>query len=309
MRIKNIIISSLLFLCFFEFIYAESRKSFWIDLLQYEPVSYEQIVYDLKNVDIIYFGESHRIDRHHDMHKRLLNDLCKNEKRPILLGVEQLEHKFQSDLDNYNGKKITFEKLAKDTNWKKRWGNYEDYKPIFETARTCGMKIIALNAPLEAVREIGRKGLSSLSEDEKKLIAKDIDLSDAAHKKYISLVLQVHAHMTPEKTETVYQAQVTRDETMAENMANEIRNMKTKPLALVIAGSGHVEYGFGVPNRIKRRVPDLKHRIILFSESGDLVLTETEKAQSKSISITHDDLHFLPAPAGNYVHITEQKPD
>jgi hypothetical protein len=71
---------------------------------------------------------------------------------------------------------------------------------------------------------------------------------------------------------------------------------------VVIAGSGHMNYGFGIPERA-HRMNGLSFRIILPTESGQLVLSEEEKRQSVPITVTHDDLRFLQVPIADYLHV------
>jgi hypothetical protein len=46
-------------------------------------------------------------------------------------------------------------------------------------------------------------------------------------------------------------------------------------------------------------------RIVLFSESGDLHLTEQERKQARTVEVTHEFLRELGRPPGDYFHITQ----
>jgi hypothetical protein len=71
---------------------------------------------------------------------------------------------------------------------------------------------------------------------------------------------------------------------------------------MVIAGSGHINYGFGIPERVRRRV-DISFRIILPSESGELQLSEAEKRQAVDIDISHEDVKFIDRPIADYLSV------
>ena len=71
---------------------------------------------------------------------------------------------------------------------------------------------------------------------------------------------------------------------------------------IVLCGAGHVAYGLGTPERVRRRMPGVVDRIVLFSESGDLEISAQEKAVSREISITHEQLRTIQRPIADYLH-------
>ncbi|MDH5718734.1 MAG: ChaN family lipoprotein [Spirochaetia bacterium] len=293
----------LLLLC--NFIGAHEKKSFWIDLYQYDFVFYNEVIQDLKNTDVVYLGETHTIERHHELQQKIILDLCSQKNKSIYIGIEQLDLTSQKELDKYNNNKINFDELAKLTNWEKKWSNYKDYEVILEAGKKCKATVIALNAKNDIIKKIGKEGISSLSKSEKKDIPESVDFSNTAYKQYLTKILQVHAHMDEKRIEKVYQAQVVRDEIMAQVIYNYYKKEQKQPFFIIVAGAGHIEYRFGIPSRLKRRDPKIKDRVILFSQSGELVLSEYEKSVSQEIEITHDDLRFLPNPPGDYLNIIE----
>jgi hypothetical protein len=44
-------------------------------------------------------------------------------------------------------------------------------------------------------------------------------------------------------------------------------------------------------------------RIILISESGELVLSEEEKRHAVPVDIRHEDLRFIRSPIADYLHV------
>jgi hypothetical protein len=77
--------------------------------------------------------------------------------------------------------------------------------------------------------------------------------------------------------------------------------------AVVLCGAGHVAYGLGTPARVRRRLPDAKDRIVLLSESGDLVLSPQEQAAARPITITHEQLRQIDRPIADYLNETSLK--
>jgi len=76
---------------------------------------------------------------------------------------------------------------------------------------------------------------------------------------------------------------------------------------VVVCGVGHVSYGLGMVSRVKRRLPKIKDRFVLFSQSGDLELTPEEKAMARDIETTHEQLRAINRPLTDYFHIVSRK--
>jgi uncharacterized iron-regulated protein len=105
------------------------------------------------------------------------------------------------------------------------------------------------------------------------------------------------------------EAQIARDEAMAEALVGFLRSPAGRGrAAVVLCGTGHVAYGLGLPARVRRRLPDARERIVLCSESGEVRLSEKEKAQARPIEITHQQLRDLRLPIGDYLWVKALEP-
>ena len=99
-----------------------------------------------------------------------------------------------------------------------------------------------------------------------------------------------------------------RDETMAAVLVSFLQSKAGRGrTAVVLCGAGHVAYGLGTAQRVRRRMPGLTDRIVMLSESGDVELSPEEKAMARPISITHAQLQELDRPLGDYLYATERK--
>jgi uncharacterized iron-regulated protein len=127
---------------------------------------------------------------------------------------------------------------------------------------------------------------------------------DPVYERLLKKILAVHMAMDPAKLQPIYEAQVARDEMMASRIASHL-DAKGQPekIALVICGRGHCQFGLGIPDRVARRIQNISQRIVLFSDSGELQLTEKERAQAREIEVSHEFLHTLGRAAGDYVQI------
>jgi uncharacterized iron-regulated protein len=292
---------------------AQERPAFWIDMSLGEPVSLEEVLEDLVGVDVIYLGETHRLERHHRLQAGLVRGLA-GSGRPLLLGMEQIESRDQESVDAFNAGKLDFEELAVAIKWGDQWNNYADYRGVVEAVRNAGGRVVGLNAPREIIRAVGRKGVAGLSEEERAQLPEKIFMDDPVYEKLMETLLLVHATMEKGFLRKIFEAQVARDESMAEALEEAWKDAPgkrdgKKPIAVVVCGAGHCQFGLGTPDRVRRRIEGMRERIVLMSESGDLKLTEAERAMKRDIEIRHRDFEFIRRPLADYLHAMQPKPE
>lgn len=285
---------------------ASDPSEFWLDLIRGDEATHDEVFADLATVDVIYVGEIHTIDRHHTVQLGVLRELAAR-GIPASLCLEQLPSRDQPVLDRYSAGELTFDQLATELDWAKKWRNFADYRALVEFARQHRFPVIALNAPSDLIRAVSRGGgLAKLSPEQRAQLPAEIDLDDPLYEKLLNLQLAVHLAMDPNRLRPVFEAQVARDEAMAEAIAKAraLTGPDGRPRVAVVAiGSGHVRYGLGTPERVARRLPGIKDRILLATESGQLKLSAAEKAAARDITITHADLRALARPPGDYLRV------
>jgi membrane-associated protease RseP (regulator of RpoE activity) len=98
-----------------------------------------------------------------------------------------------------------------------------------------------------------------------------IDQSDQTYRKRIQKIFNQHPEATGGNFEHFWEAQLVWDETMAESVARYLSSHPEKAM-IVLAGTGHMEFGSGIPNRVRRRLPELRTAILITAD----------KAQTKS---------------------------
>ncbi len=167
------------------------------------------------------------------------------------------------------------------------------------------MPIVALNASAVTIRQIVRSGgVERMPPDMRKELPAEMRLQDPQYEKVLSLQMMVHASATPEALRPMIEAQIARDEAMAQALAAFVKSEPGwRRKMLVLCGAGHVAYGLGMPARVRRRLPGTRDRIILFSESGELQLSPEERAQAREIEITHEQLREIKQPVADYLCI------
>jgi uncharacterized iron-regulated protein len=286
----------------------QTRQTLWIDVYRGEPLPYEDVLDDLAGVDVVYLGERHTIQKHHDLQTQILSDLAKR-GRPLVLGLEQLEKIHQPAIDRYNRGELNFDQLAEAVHWAERWGNYRQYRAVVEAAQKLKIPVLALNARAETIRKVARSGgVARLYQNTRDELPKEIQLDDPLYRKLLALQMMVHVAANEETLRPMIEAQIARDETMAATLCSFLNSEAGRGrAAVVLCGSGHVAYGLGTPDRVRRRLPKLKDRVILFSESGDVVLSPHERMAARPVTITHEQLRQINRPIADYLHETTLK--
>lgn len=281
------------------------RPLVWIDVYEGEPLGYEDVVEDLAQSRVVYLGERHTLERHHATQARVVADLAKAGK-PLVLALEQMETSQQGALDRYNRGEIDFAQLAEATGWGKRWSNYGQYRPVLEAARVAKAPVIALSPKPELIRQVARGGgVERLDAPTRKLLPAEMQLHDPPYEKMLGMQLMVHMAASPERLRPMIEAQMVRDEFMAATLAAYLKSKEGEGrTAVVLCGAGHVAYGQGTAERVRNRIPGIRDRIVILSESGDVKLTPEEKAVARPVEITHEQLRAIRRPIADYLEVT-----
>lgn len=212
-------------------------------------ISFADFVERLQEANIVCFGEIHENEMHHHLQAQLIKALFERDKR-LGVGMEIFQRPFQKVVDEYLAGTISEEALLKGTDYEERWGyEWELYRPIVELCRRNRIPLAALNAPQELTRQVSKVGFDGLKAADKEQLA-GIDFHVKAHRDYWYDYLSPDAK--PEANERWYQVMTVWDGYMAASAAafQQSRNVHRM---LIIAGSGHIEYGFGIPNRAAQR--------------------------------------------------------
>lgn len=228
------------------------RMGHILDLRAGRAVSFEELVDRLAAVGLVFIGERHDNPEHHLIQVQVLQAL-KDRLGPFDLAMEIFQRPHQVALDRYLRGETTEEAFIEEIDWTKSWGHdYAFYRPLLQWARQNRARILAVNAPMEVVRKVARQGLESLAPAERDAIARDADLSNSAHRNYLKAVFEQHRQGDLKTFDFFYEAQCVWEETMAESIADHLRQKGGKLVAFV--GNGHLVNRFGIPERIPRRI-------------------------------------------------------
>jgi uncharacterized iron-regulated protein len=278
-----------------------------VDMLMGEPVPPELMLKDLASARVVYLGEIHSIARHHIVQKDILSKLADMDLK-LALGMEMFSEEQQPILDKWQRGSESFAHLMKDLGHE-HWTNLKDYRPLILSARRRKIPILGLNAPDLLVHKLARKGIAALSAAERKKLPEGFQEVNPDHERLLRLRLRVHRAFKGKSLARIVLAQALRDATMARSIARFLGSPEGRDrTVVVVAGAGHVNYGFGIPDRLKK-IKEVPSRIVLMSESGQLVLSEEEKRQAIPVEISHQDLTFIRRPIADYLHLLPLPPD
>ena len=217
------------------------------------------------NARVFYVGETHDRQDHHDVQLALVAALHQREKK-VGIGVEWFQRPFQPVLDKFLRGEISEAAMLSQTHYFSRWRyDYRLYRPILLYARDNQIPIYALNASAELIDAVGEFGIDNLPEELQAQRPDTYDLDDTRYKQRLKQVYDQHPR-SGGKFEDFYLTQLTWDESMAQAVAEALQRDSNLTM-VVMAGSGHIEYGSGIPSRVKRRV-DVPQVSILITDDN-----------------------------------------
>ncbi|MEG4070008.1 ChaN family lipoprotein [Microcoleus sp. Pol11C2] len=239
----------------------------------------QEILQQLVKAKVVYLGETHDSAEDHQAQLAIIREM-QRQNRKIAIAMEMFQRPFQSAIDNYLAGKLTEEQLVEQTEYDRRWRfPWESYAPILRFAKENQLPVLALNTPSEVTRKVASQGLESLTAEEKKHIPpiSEIRTDNAEYRQLLLEVYQQHQKAEQGNSrgfERFLQAQVLWDETMAEKIA-EFFKANPDYQVVVLAGKGHIIYGYGIPSRVERRlgVGNVKMRSVLLNSSDNPVLS------------------------------------
>ncbi len=214
-------------------------------------VSQEQLAAQLADARVVYVGEIHTNPAHHAIQLKLIRMLA--ETTPDLqIGMEMFDHTYQPVLDRWIAGDLDERTFLQRTHWYANWRfDFGLYRDILEYAKEKKLRLVALNVPFCIPPKISVGGLASLSAADRRQLPRHIDLTNAAHRRYIEAIFKMHAIPGRTNFEFFYEAQCTWEDGMAAAVAANLGPGKM----VVLAGNGHIIRKFGIPDRAFARNP------------------------------------------------------
>src|SRR4030042_159202 len=222
-----------------------------------KPLTFEEMIKDMKDSRFVYVGESHDNQAMHDIQLKVIQGLFSQDPN-LAIGLEMLPAEAQPALDKWSRGLLSKDDLVREVRWYANWSlNFGYYEKILDFARDNRIPVFGLNAPREVITTIRMKGWEGLSDAEKALVPRPA-LSDHDHRTLIRTIFEsseiphaMKGEALEKMFEGLYRAQSAWDEVMA---ANAIRgNEREGRKMIVLAGSGHLLYHLGINRRVAGR--------------------------------------------------------
>ncbi len=133
--------------------------------------------------------------------------------------MEMFQKPYQKTVDDYLAGRIDEGKFLNQTDYFNKWRyDYNLYKPIVDFLKEKNIPLVALNIDGDISRKTARKGIDSLSKNERKQLPDELDFSNELYRVDLHRVFDIHANETNLKDfNQFFQAQTLWDETMADS--------------------------------------------------------------------------------------------
>ncbi len=209
-----------------------------------EPISEADFAPFFRGADFILVGENHLNSCDHAIQARLLR-LAGQERPDLLVGMEMLFPDQQPVLDAFFERKVHLNGLEQALDWKGHWGHsFASYRPVFAAVREKRLRLYPLSLPRGQIRRMAGG---------QELVDFPFVPACSQQTEYLRGIFATHkAMLGPGAHETRFlKTQALWDSAMAWKAMQVSR----KGPVFILAGSGHVENGWGIEYRLRQLCP------------------------------------------------------
>lgn len=251
----------------------EQGGFYHLDAGRLAPLSREQCRELLQDAAYVLLGEGHTVACDHVVQARVIEMLGET-PRHWAVGLEMLGAEFQPVLDEVNKTPLELARdlprLEKTLGWSENWGyGFALYAPPLQAALRAGMPLFALNVQRDVLLALRKKGRERMTPEQAAWLPERIipplpEQQDellkvfTLHQEFMTGKAADHA-VLQERLQRFFTVQSIWDTAMALR-AKEARQDTGRPV-IILAGSGHVENGWGIAHRL--HILDPEARVVL----------------------------------------------
>lgn len=217
-----------------------------------ERLSMDDVLLMARDADYILMGEGHKNICDHKM-QRFFAEALAESGSSFAVGLEMVAVDKQPVLDDFAEGIVPVKDLESELEWKTRWGYpFSLFEGLFVLAQKHSIPVVGLNVPPSVIRTISRKGVEGLSEDLRDYLPESVVYPSDEQSDMLREIMNMHVGRdagNSTQLERFMYSQSVWDSKMAEE-AVRLRRKFNWPV-MVIAGSGHVEHGWGIARRIE----------------------------------------------------------
>lgn len=232
--------------------------------------SFDKIVQELQNLDVIYVGESHTSLSDHRLQLRLLEALSTHVD-DLAIGMEMFPDTSQDALNAYifGDPKMTEKEFLKASRYFDVWQyDYRYFREIFQLARQRNIPVIGINLERAIVSTVYKTGSTDdLPPATRNSLPSERDLDMPGYGERLRTMHSIHEQGSHGSglASGFIQAQAIWDETMAANIAKYLKGYPGRKM-LILAGTEHTRKDSGIPPRVARRLAVQQASILNISD-------------------------------------------
>ncbi len=237
-----------------------------------KEITIAEIVEDMKNADVLFYGEEHNDSVTHFLEHKIFEGLYQKYNSSMALSMEMFERDVQPIMNEYLTSDVREKNFKKDA---RVWSNYKDYRPMVEFCKLNKLDVVCANAAGRYSNLAGRKGQKGLMElplESKKYFA-PLPYDTASGKYHEKLVGLFSSGDSKKKKQpsmgdsfSLVMAQSLWDATMAFSISEYFEKNPTKKI-FQVNGRFHSDEYFAVVTQLKKYSP--KARILVISSGSD----------------------------------------
>jgi len=224
-----------------------------------ERVSFDAMLDELAQADVVFLGESHIDETTHRVELATYAGLLERRGGNVVLALEMFERDVQPALDAYvRGEIDEAAFLAR----VRPWSNYRTaYRPMIELAREKGRPVVASNFPAPLRRKVASDGMQALDEKERATTPGELMASTPAYWRRVDNAVRGHAAMMgppPAAGDArLTSVQSLWDNSMGESCALALQRHPDH-VVLHVNGGFHSEFWDGTARQLALRAPDAR---------------------------------------------------
>jgi uncharacterized iron-regulated protein len=231
-----------------------------------EPLTFDELIADLVEVDTIYIGEQHTNRAHHRVQLEIIEGLAAATPKNLAIGMEMFDTTYQAVLSKWSNGELTSQEFLKRTQWYANWRYpFDLYAAILAYIRDARIPLLALNIPSYLPSRIAVGGVDNLTDSDRAFLPASIDTGNLEHRAYVEGVYNQHPMHRRKSFDYFYEAQCVWEDAMATEVA---KPRASDVVMIVLVGNGHIIKKFGIPSRAFKR-DRLNYRTIYLAMAGE----------------------------------------
>ncbi|RZL66673.1 MAG: hypothetical protein EOO93_05295 [Pedobacter sp.] len=224
------------------------------DIKKQKIISVDDIITDMENADVLFFGEDHNDSIGHYLEASIFKKLNEKYPKKSALSLEMFHTDVQPIVDEYLAGLITEKNFIKEA---RAWNNYKDYRPLIEYAKVNNIDVVAGNAATRYSNAVTKSGLDIFNNFPKSSLGflppLPIDTATGRYNDKFTETLGGHSMGTMK----IYQTQNLWDATMAWSIAKYAKANKGIKI-LQLNGRFHSDEKLGTLAKLQTYSPKLK---------------------------------------------------